>query len=308
MAQNDYQIFGDSGVDGVNKLSLANYTADNDRLYGNGYTTKVVRSQLHNKVLQQTSKISAAVAQFLVNNGISALDTDSVSTISANIQDAVATTSTNASQAVGFHTSGVVGISSSAILTAADAGQVWHYNSLTAGTLTLPPASIGNNSVYTVSCIASGALTINAVGTDLIFALGINGTNSIVLNQGDSVQLVTDGVSWIQVSGNNVTLSQFSNSLGTNGFQKLPNGMIMQWGVSGSFSAEGGQTVTFPIAFPNMVLTCNSELVCSTVGPYNDVSAQSFLQGKTSLGLYLQVMGSGAQTFPYTINWSAIGY
>jgi hypothetical protein len=89
MAQNDYQTFGDSGTDGVNKLSLTNYTADNDRVYGNGYTTKLLRSQLVNKVLQQTSKISSAVAQFLVNNGISALDTDSVATIAQNLHNVI---------------------------------------------------------------------------------------------------------------------------------------------------------------------------------------------------------------------------
>ena len=89
MAQNDYQTFGDSGVDGVNKLSLVNYTADNDRVYGNGYTTKVIRSQLHNKALQQTSKMSAALAQFLVNNGQDALDTDSFSTLATKLGTAV---------------------------------------------------------------------------------------------------------------------------------------------------------------------------------------------------------------------------
>jgi len=89
MAQNDYQTFGDSGVDGVNKLSLANYKADNDRVYGNGYTTKVIRSQLHNKALQQTSKMSAALAQFLVNNGQDALDTDSFSTLATKLGTAV---------------------------------------------------------------------------------------------------------------------------------------------------------------------------------------------------------------------------
>jgi hypothetical protein len=85
MAQNDYQTFGDSGTDGVNKLSLANYTADNDRVYGNGYTTKVIRSQLINKALHQTSKISAAVAQFIANNGFNALDTDNVATLASNL-------------------------------------------------------------------------------------------------------------------------------------------------------------------------------------------------------------------------------
>jgi hypothetical protein len=89
MAQNDYQTFGDSGTDGVNKLSLANYTADNDRVYGNGYTTKVIRSQLVNKVLHQTSKISAAVAQLMANNGFNALDTDNVATLASNLYKAI---------------------------------------------------------------------------------------------------------------------------------------------------------------------------------------------------------------------------
>jgi hypothetical protein len=89
LAQNDYQTFGDSGTDGTNKLSLTNYVADNDRIYGNGYTTKLLRSQLVNKVLQQTSKISSAVAQFLVNNGISALDTDSSTVIATNIDNSL---------------------------------------------------------------------------------------------------------------------------------------------------------------------------------------------------------------------------
>lgn len=89
MATNEYQTFGDSGTDGVNKLSLNDYIADKDRVYGNGFTNKVVRSQLHNKALQQTSKMSAALAQFLVINNISALDTDSVATISNNIVLAV---------------------------------------------------------------------------------------------------------------------------------------------------------------------------------------------------------------------------
>jgi hypothetical protein len=202
MAQNDYQIFGDSGVDGVNKLSLANYTADNDRLFGNGYTTKVIRSQLHNKVLQQTSKISAAVAQFLVNNGISALDTDTVSTISTNINNTVI----NISNAVGFHANSITQIASSAILTAANAGQALYYNSATAGSITLPAAAIGNSATITIYNTAAGALTINRAGADIIDALGFVGVASVILYQGDSVQLATNGVSWIQTSGSRLAI------------------------------------------------------------------------------------------------------
>lgn len=41
----------------------------------------------------------------------------------------------------------------------------------------------------------------------------------------------------------------------TNGYTKLPNGLIIQWGLTGTTS-DGGTavTVTFPIAFPTAVV------------------------------------------------------
>lgn len=43
-------------------------------------------------------------------------------------------------------------------------------------------------------------------------------------------------------------LSAFANSLGANGYQKLPGGLILQWGSIGTIA--GRVAVTFPIAFP----------------------------------------------------------
>lgn len=42
-----------------------------------------------------------------------------------------------------------------------------------------------------------------------------------------------------------------SVSKATSGYSYLPNGMIMQWGITGSLGAGGPYTVTFPLAFPN---------------------------------------------------------
>lgn len=57
----------------------------------------------------------------------------------------------------------------------------------------------------------------------------------------------SNGVGWI---GNNqiVTNDQFGNSLASNGYQKLPSGLIMQWG---RVNISSGTTITFPIKFPN---------------------------------------------------------
>lgn len=43
-------------------------------------------------------------------------------------------------------------------------------------------------------------------------------------------------------------ITQFDSSLGSNGYQKLPNGMIMQWG--NTATVAGSITVTLPITFP----------------------------------------------------------
>lgn len=50
---------------------------------------------------------------------------------------------------------------------------------------------------------------------------------------------------------------QFLNSEDTNGYQKLPGGLIIQWG-----TVAAGSNITFPIAFPtaclNIMMTTNT--------------------------------------------------
>jgi hypothetical protein len=50
-----------------------------------------------------------------------------------------------------------------------------------------------------------------------------------------------------------VTDALFGAVLSGSGYQRLPSGLIMQWG-GGSAPANGSVTVTLPIAFPNAVL------------------------------------------------------
>lgn len=44
--------------------------------------------------------------------------------------------------------------------------------------------------------------------------------------------------------------ADFSCSKNSNGYTKLPNGLILQWGM-GTTGSSGAITVTFPITFPN---------------------------------------------------------
>ncbi len=87
MATNNILQFGASST---SILSQSAYNTDADRTYGNGYSTGVARSALVNKVLLQTSTMSSALAQFIVNKAVANVnDTDSVSTVEGNIEAAI---------------------------------------------------------------------------------------------------------------------------------------------------------------------------------------------------------------------------
>lgn len=66
-------------------------------------------------------------------------------------------------------------------------------------------------------------------------------------------RLSTDGVITIGTTAiafaRDVAFSEFGASLAASGYQKLPGGLIIQWGVHIATAATG--TVTFPITFPN---------------------------------------------------------
>lgn len=93
-------------------------------------------------------------------------------------------------------------------------------------------------------------------------------------------------------------------SFGTNGYQKLPGGLIIQWG-SGLLTSGG--TVSFPITFPN---DCVSVQV--TPDSSNAVSMELCsvrLLTKTTFTFDGAVLiGGGAVTANLTAYWFAIGY
>lgn len=95
------------------------------------------------------------------------------------------------------------------------------------------------------------------------------------------------------VSGANVSLS-------SNGYQKLPSGLILQWGTTASTIASTQFTITLPIAFPT---ACQFAMAECTV--YDAVTeANNAITSKTTSTLLGK--GGGSTTQPY--NWFAIGY
>jgi len=134
------------------------------------------------------------------------------------------------------------------------------------------------------------ARTINGVSFD--------GSADITITQVDGVDIATvDDVSATYDAG---------HSLETDGYQKLSNGLILQWGyVSGGISTDGSASVTFPIEFPTKVLNITNQYIVSSAT--DSVVGDCLLKNDYSLTgcTFIQdtFVGKGTGLF-----WFAMGY
>ncbi|MCT7298771.1 hypothetical protein N5J06_11555 [Ralstonia sp. CHL-2022] len=194
-----------------------------------------------------------------------------------------------------------VGFSASATLPASVCGKVVTVvgNGIT---LTLPLlSSVPVGSTITFHPGGASGTVIQRQGADNIFGAGGN-VASFPLGGTDSITLLASTISWIPISGSGQAQfsSFFGASLQGNGYQKLPSGLILQWGMNQGTTASY-QTYSFPIAFPNnvysMVATTNNVTTLYT-GRVNVLSLSQFQIGNSN------GQGSWAADF---VSWTAIG-
>ena len=113
--------------------------------------------------------------------------------------------------------------------------------------------------------VGSSQLQSNSVGASQLQSNSVNSSNiidgSIVYADLNTTLTSTSAQAQAFISTNTfispATLAaafQGSNqTLAASGYQKLPGGLIIQWGVSGTINTGSSVPVTFPIAFPNNV-------------------------------------------------------
>lgn len=190
------------------------------------------------------------------------------------------------------------------------------------GNVNLPAASSWPaGSAVSLICTGSVGVTYQVVP---------NGTNKILVNQsgftqsavnvraGDTLTLVsTGGSNWIAINGSAQLpfSSHFGSSLSGNGYQKLPSGMIIQWGVASNNNSTVPIIASFPIAFPNTVVSiaCSGAVETSSSGAIYtcSISPHTMSQFRFKIPGYF-VHSSGAYN-PFPTNsvstyWIAIGY
>lgn len=100
-------------------------------------------------------------------------------------------------------------------------------------------------------------------------------------------------------SAHAVNVGQFASSLSTSGYQKLPGGLILQYGTVVT-SASADTTVVYPIAFPS-----NAYSVVGTAGAA--ASAVMFTtNGTTTTSFLANAISTGGRN-ALTCSWMAIG-
>lgn len=198
---------------------------------------------------------------------------------------------------------GAVVITASGALSVADAGKVHLFSGVESSlNLTLPALSglpVGaayhfhNNSGYN--------RTLTGSGSDLISSGQVTVTNTYVIPPGCSATLTkvsTEG--WV-VSAGTSSLYQaeiFASFLSANGYQKLPSGLIIQWG-SLSVNTDANGAVVFPLAFPTVFLNAHATAVRSIASN----SYGAFVNSTSTTGL--SILNDGGTTKVY---WIAIGF
>jgi hypothetical protein len=135
-------------------------------------------------------------------------------------------------------------------------------------------------------------------------------SSTLTLYPGDDVLLVrptNSGYWFAQGSAALGKASGFGSSFLTSGYQKLPSGLIIQWGQN-STNSSGIATMTLPITFPNALLSANCNYLCSGsgMGPVAQISnssTKSVLSANCWTSNTLAVSGPGANIW-----FIAIGY
>lgn len=99
--------------------------------------------------------------------------------------------------------------------------------------------------------------------------------------------------------------AQFAHLFANNGYQKIPGGLIIQWGVCGPFTNNSMGSITFPIAFPTGVF-----VVVTTQNPTAQTNRDNQLQvyNKSVTGFDWYSNDNGGITGDMSYNWISIGY
>lgn len=128
-----------------------------------------------------------------------------------------------------------------------------------------------------IAAAVNNFVTGSAAGDAVI---AVAAANKLLLASGSNFALSIDASQNVVVTKAGVTanLSDFTaRSLAASGYQRLPGGLILQWGRTGSLGAGSNTIITLPIAFPaaNRIVVVTAETLGGSAQAHDSVSVRT---------------------------------
>ncbi|KVN34263.1 hypothetical protein WJ63_03580 [Burkholderia pyrrocinia] len=195
-----------------------------------------------------------------------------------------------------------------ATLTAANVGGSIYLGGAGNYTVTLPLASSvpAGARIEFVSGVGASPVTISRQGTDTIYMNASTSLATVPMALGDTYVVESNNVNWYSVGGSTplAFTGGFGASLSAGGYQKLPSGLIIQWGkLVTAIGASASANQLLPMAFPNAVFVVTGTPVQTEVWPGASPSI-----GITASTKMVTVWNNSTNAVSPYIWWIAIGY
>ncbi len=99
-------------------------------------------------------------------------------------------------------------------------------------------------------------------------------------------------------------MNSFTSQKSLTGWQKLPGGMILQWGLTTTFGSEQNTLVTFPVAFPGSILMEYTTYANTSGDPATGSTYIGQIRTTSNTQMYVRNLGPTNAQY----NWLVIGY
>lgn len=117
------------------------------------------------------------------------------------------------------------------------------------------------------------------------------------VNNITTAKIVDSAVSFVKLLA-----SDWTRSLSASGYQKLPSGLYIQWGSTGSLGSASNTTVSFPTSFPSSCFQVMAGITANSGGAVG-ATGHWGTGNYTASGFDLYNRTSAA----YAFNWMAVG-
>jgi hypothetical protein len=331
MATNNFKALGIGS--GANVTSQSDYEALSALL--TGFQSGKASSAQINKALRQATTVTAVLAQLIVDRtGADALDNGSTATLLANLKLALfsgtpltgtptaptapagnVTTQLATTEFVknaGLQVGNIFTVSSTSNMSVSYLGSSVLLSGAGGFTVTLPGSGNLSSGLYgkfiTLLNVSSGDVVVSTVSADNITA-GNNSVSSFTLKAGDRAIVYLASANYWHLLAGEASL-RYSGSFGFSanqpGYQRLPSGIIIQWGITNN-SSVNPQVVNLPVAFPNAGLVATAS---DFSGSYTPTTAIAICSARFISNNQMQVAtASQSGTLAAdSIQWIAIGY